>query len=166
MVISRILLCIGLAAGSLSTYDTLSQLGIRVTKPRDWRSVRRIRTIMLFENLRPKWEPQSSCSTLSSGPRHGGITHFGLSWQSPLSFYYGGWWLPWPLLGLHIPNRVAAIDHVIASVFSLAGIAMAYPHFALGALSNEPKGIKDSSARATVGPRQKEEEQIRISNLG
>ena len=146
MVISRILLCIGLAAGSLSTYDTLSHA----------------------------WDPSYQAPRLALGATHtnyhafrefmlevgAAITMLYVIFKAPSRrnhslwivmaitavFYYGGWWLPGPLLGLHTPNRLAAIDHVIASVFSLAGIAMAYPHFAVGTLSNDLKGSNESSS--------------------
>jgi hypothetical protein len=139
MAISRILLCIGLTAGSLSTYDTLSHA----------------------------WDPSFHAPRLALGPTHTNYHAFreftlevGAAvimlyaiFKAPSRrdrslwivmaitavFYYGGWWLPGPLLGLYAPNRAAAIDHVIASAFSLAGIAMAYPHFAVGTLSNDLK---------------------------
>ena len=44
--------------------------------------------------------------------------------------YYGGWWLPWPLLGLHTPNLVAELDHEAAALLSLAAIALARRPFA------------------------------------
>ena len=43
--------------------------------------------------------------------------------------YYGGWWLPWPLLGLHTPNLVAELDHEAAAAFSLSAIALARQPF-------------------------------------
>jgi hypothetical protein len=135
VVISRILLCIGLTAGCLSTYDTLSHT----------------------------WDPSYQAPRLALGPTHtnyhafreftlevgAAVTMLYVIFKRPSRrnrslwivtaitavFYYGGWWLPWPLFGLHTPNRVATIDHVVVSVFSLVGIAMAYPHFALGAIS-------------------------------
>ena len=137
MMISRILLCIGLAAGALSTYDTLSH----------------------------SWDPTYEALRFALGPTHtnyhafreftlevgAAVTMLYVIFKPPSRryrslwivmaitavSYYGGWWLPETLLGLHAPNRLAAIDHVIASFFSLAGIAMAYPHFALGAPSND-----------------------------
>jgi len=39
--------------------------------------------------------------------------------------YYGGWWLPWPLLGLHTPNLAAGIDHAIATILTLTGVVIA-----------------------------------------
>ncbi|MEI1377344.1 hypothetical protein PQG02_11755 [Nostoc sp. UHCC 0926] len=44
-------------------------------------------------------------------------------------FYYGGWWLPWPLLGLHTPNMSAELVHVATAALSLTAIAFARQHF-------------------------------------
>ena len=44
-------------------------------------------------------------------------------------FYYGGWWLPWPLLGLHTPNISAELVHVATAALSLTAIALARHHF-------------------------------------
>ena len=30
--------------------------------------------------------------------------------------YYIGWWLPWPLLGLHAPNQIAEGVHLAATM--------------------------------------------------
>jgi len=30
--------------------------------------------------------------------------------------YYGGWWLPWPILELHTPNIIAELDHEAAAL--------------------------------------------------
>jgi len=43
--------------------------------------------------------------------------------------YYGGWWLPGPLLGLRAPNRVALVVHLAATILSLTGVALAWCHF-------------------------------------
>lgn len=43
--------------------------------------------------------------------------------------YYGGWWLPWPLLDLHAPTLAAEVDHLVATLLSLAGVAFAWKHF-------------------------------------
>ena len=43
--------------------------------------------------------------------------------------YYVGWWLPWPIFGYHAPNEQSQIDHLAATVFSLAGVACAWQHF-------------------------------------
>src|SRR5476651_1671663 len=36
--------------------------------------------------------------------------------------YYGGWWLAWPIFGYHAPNEASQIDHLTATVLSLAGV--------------------------------------------
>lgn len=43
--------------------------------------------------------------------------------------YYSGWWLPWPLLGLHTPNMSAELVHIATATLSLAAIALSWPHF-------------------------------------
>jgi len=43
--------------------------------------------------------------------------------------YYGGWWLPWPLLGLHTPNLAAELVHEAAAALSLAAIALSWWQF-------------------------------------
>lgn len=45
------------------------------------------------------------------------------------AFYYGGWWLPWPLLGLHTPTLVAELVHEAAALLSCAAVALAWKHF-------------------------------------
>ena len=52
--------------------------------------------------------------------------------------YYGGWWLPGPLLGLHAPNRAALITHLTATILSLAGVGLAWPYFP--ATNHRPPG--------------------------
>lgn len=44
-------------------------------------------------------------------------------------FYYGGWWLPWPLLGLHTPNMSAELVHIATAALSLTAIALAWRSF-------------------------------------
>lgn len=43
--------------------------------------------------------------------------------------YYVGWWLPWPLLGLHTPNLAAEAVHILAAALTLSGIFLARGHF-------------------------------------
>lgn len=43
--------------------------------------------------------------------------------------YYGGWWIPWPLLGLHTPNHLAELVHEAAAFLTGAAIALAWRHF-------------------------------------
>ena len=44
-------------------------------------------------------------------------------------FYYGGWWLPWLLLGLHAPTVASELVHVASSSLSLSGIGLAWRQF-------------------------------------
>ena len=43
--------------------------------------------------------------------------------------YYLGWWLPWPLLGLHAPDRIAEGVHPSATVLTLASVVLARTWF-------------------------------------
>jgi hypothetical protein len=43
--------------------------------------------------------------------------------------YYGGCWLPGPILVLHTPTLAAEIDHLVATLLSLAEVAFAWKHF-------------------------------------
>lgn len=42
-------------------------------------------------------------------------------------FYYGGWWLAWPIWGYHAPTVIAEMNHVIGTVFGLAGLIVLKP---------------------------------------
>jgi hypothetical protein len=44
-------------------------------------------------------------------------------------FYYGGWWLPWPLFGLRTPTLPAELVHEAAALLSCAAVALAWRHF-------------------------------------
>jgi hypothetical protein len=129
MWLSRVLLCLGLSVGSLSMWDTLSH----------------------------SWDPAFQAPALSLGPTHtnyhafreftltvGAVSVMLYVMFLPQSMrlrsfwvimavtsvcYYGGWWLPWPLLGLHAPNAVATIVHLAATVLSLSGVALAWRSF-------------------------------------
>jgi len=43
--------------------------------------------------------------------------------------YYVGWWLPWPIFGYHAPNEFSQIDHITATVITLAGLFCARQQF-------------------------------------
>lgn len=43
--------------------------------------------------------------------------------------YYGGWWLPWPLLGLHAPGLTAELVHEAAALLSGAAVVLSWRHF-------------------------------------
>ncbi len=129
MWFSRILLCLGLVAGTLSMWDTLTH----------------------------SWDPAFQAPALSLGPTHtnyhafreftlsvgaAAVLLYGMFLPAARRVravwvvmgvtavcYYGGWWLPGPLLGLHAPNRAATIDHLAATVLSLAGVGLAWPSF-------------------------------------
>ena len=46
--------------------------------------------------------------------------------------YYAGWWLPWPLLGLHTPSLIAEMVHLATAFLTLLGIVLARRHFYQG----------------------------------
>ncbi len=129
MWMSRLLLCLGLAAGTFSMWDTLAHT----------------------------WNPSYQAPALPLGPTHTNyhaFREFTLSMGAAVTMfyvvflpleqrtrplwivmcvaaicYYGGWWLPWPLLGLHAPNRPANVVHLSATVLCLADVGLAWPHF-------------------------------------
>ena len=129
MNLIRILLCIGLAVGSLSMWDTLVH----------------------------SWDPAFQAPALPLGSTHTNyhaFREFTLSVGAvvvllyvmflpparrvrPLWIvmfvtavcYYGGWWLPWPLLGLQAPNLAANIIHLLATVICLTSVGLAWPQF-------------------------------------
>jgi len=111
----------------------------------------------LWETLSFSWDPTFQAPALRYGPTHSNYHAFReftltlgtllvMLWamfQPPARrsrelwvvmalaglFYYGGWWLPWPLLGLHTPNLVAELDHEAAALLSLAALALAWRQF-------------------------------------
>lgn len=129
MSLSRLLLCLGVLVGSLSIYDTLSHV----------------------------WDPAFHAPALPLGPTHTNyhaFREFTLSVGAVTALlygiflpagkrtrpvwvvmcvvalsYYGGWWLPWPLFGLQVPNRVAMVDHLLATVLCLTGVGLERPYF-------------------------------------
>lgn len=132
MKLNRVLLCLGLAAGTLSMWDTLAH----------------------------SWDPAFQAPVLPLGPRHTNyhaFREFTLSVGAaaillyvmflpsaqrvrPLWIvmcvtavcYYGGWWLPWPLLGLHAPNPAATFVHLAATILCLTSIGLARRFFPIG----------------------------------
>jgi hypothetical protein len=129
MRLCRILLLLGLAASALSMYDTLSHT----------------------------WDPSFEAPALALGRRHTNyhaFREFTLSvgvaavliwgmlqpagrrrrelWAAMLAAtlgYYIGWWLPWPLLGLHAPNKIAEGVHLTATMLTLASVVLARTWF-------------------------------------
>ena len=129
MRLCRILLLLGLAASGLSMFDTLSHV----------------------------WDPSFEAPALSLGTRHtnyhafreftlsigvGTVLAWGMFqpvgkrrrelWVAMLVAslgYYVGWWLPWPLFGLHAPNLIAEVVHLAATVLTLAAVEIARPSF-------------------------------------
>ena len=129
MWLSRIVLGLGLVVGTLSMWDTLSH----------------------------SWDPAFQSPDFPLGPTHTNYHAFreftlsvgaaavmlyvmflpSVQRERPLwtvmcvtaVCYYGGWWLPWPLLGLHAPNSAALIVHLAATVLSLSGVALACRYF-------------------------------------
>ena len=129
MWLCRTLLLLGLAASGLSIYDTLAHV----------------------------WDPTFEAPALSLGRRHtnyhafreftvsvgvAAVLAWGMFqpvrkrhrelWVAMLIAalgYYVGWWLPWPLFGLHAPNLAAEIVHAAATLLTLAAVALARPWY-------------------------------------
>jgi len=115
----------------------------------------------LWETLSFSWDPTFQAPALRYGPTHSNYHAFReftltlgallvMLWamfQPPArrsrpmwgamalagACYYGGWWLPWPLLGLHTPNLVAELDHEAAALLSVAAIGLAWRQFGVAA---------------------------------
>ena len=58
------------------------------------------------------------------------------------TFYYGGWWLPWPLLGLHTPNLTAELVHEAAALLAAVAIVLSWRHFGHPAMCAGPQSCR------------------------
>lgn len=113
--------------------------------------------VSMYETLKFTWDPLFEASELPQGRRHTNyhaFREFTLSvgaaavllwvmfrpagnrrrdlWVTMLLAalgYYIGWWLPWPLFGLHTPNDVALGVHAAATALTLTAVGLAWPHF-------------------------------------
>jgi len=111
----------------------------------------------LWETLSFSWDPSFQAPALRFGPTHTNyhvFREFTLTlgalatmvwvmfqpaanrsrplWIAMLiaaGFYYVGWWLPWPFLGLHTPNVPAEIVHLAAAASSLTAIFLVRKEF-------------------------------------
>jgi hypothetical protein len=111
----------------------------------------------IWETLAFSWDPTFQAPTLRYGPTHtnyhafreftltlGALTimvwvmfrpardRTRVLWATmafAAGFYYGGWWLPWPILGLHTPTLIAEIVHEVAAACSCLAIALSWPQF-------------------------------------
>ena len=129
----------------MQTCRVLLVLGVLVGMPSIW------------ETLSFSWDPTFQAPALRYGPEHSNYHAFReftltvgaiavMLWamfQSAASrtrtvwtamaiaglCYYGGWWLPWPLLGLHAPNAIALLDHTAATLISATAIGLAFLQF-------------------------------------
>ena len=107
----------------------------------------------LWETLSFSWDPTFQAPSLRYGPTHTNYHAFreftlavgavgtmlwvmsrrepdrtpALWWTMALAAvsYYGGWWLPWPLLGLHTPNLPSEVVHEAAALISGLAVALA-----------------------------------------
>jgi hypothetical protein len=125
MKLSRIFICLGLLIGLPSVWETLAfswnpdfqapalSLGATHTNYHAFReftlTVGAILTI-LYVSFQPESKRSKPLWTVM--------------FLATL-FYYGGWWLPWPLLGLHAPTSAAEIVHFLATVFTMLGVLLA-----------------------------------------
>ena len=129
MWLSRVLLSLGVIAGAISMWQTLAF----------------------------SWDPDFQAPALLLGPTHTNyhaFRGFTLSLGASLVLlygiflpqsqrtrpmwivlcvtalcYYGGWWLPGPLLTLHAPSRAATITHLVATFLSLTGVVLSWRFF-------------------------------------
>ena len=111
----------------------------------------------LWETLSFSWDPTFQAPSLRYGPTHTNyhvlreltltlgalaVMLYGmfrperdrtpaLWWAMALAagFYYGGWWLPWPILGLHTPTLPAELVHEAAASISCSAIALSWRMF-------------------------------------
>jgi hypothetical protein len=111
----------------------------------------------LWETLSFSWDPTFQAPALRYGPEHTNyhaFREFTLTlgalaimlwvmfqpaknrshalWMTMMFagiFYYSGWWIPWPLLGLHTPNLSAELVHIVAATLSLTAIARSWQYF-------------------------------------
>ena len=129
MRLCRLLLLLGLTASGLSMYDTVShswdpsfeapafRLGPRHTNYHAFREFTLavgVAAVLAWGMFQPAWKLRRGL------------------WVAMLIAalgYYVGWWLPWPLLGLHAPNRIAEGVHLTATVLTLGAVGLARPHF-------------------------------------
>lgn len=111
----------------------------------------------MYQTLAFSWNPAFEAPALAEGPRHTNYHAFrgftlsvGVAavlvwgmfqpagrrrrelWVAMVlaAFgYYVGWWLPWPLFGLHTPNAVAEGVHVAAAALTLGAILLSRRQF-------------------------------------
>lgn len=111
----------------------------------------------MWDTLAHSWDPNFQATAFPSGPTHSNyhafreftlsvgaaaVLSYGMflpAARRPRDFwkvmavtticYYGGWWLPGPLLGLFAPNRIALIVHSTATILVVTGIGLSWPHF-------------------------------------
>ena len=129
MWLSRTLICLGLIAGVPSVWETLSfswnpdfqapRLPLGPTHPnyhafREFTLTVGVEIVMLYVIFQPAERRIKALWNVMF------IAAVG---------YYGGWWLPWPILNLHAPTLAAEIDHLFATLLSLAGFSFAWKHF-------------------------------------
>jgi hypothetical protein len=126
---SRLLVCLGLAAGAISMWETLAfswnpdfqapalALGVTHTNYHAFREFTLTLGVVIII-LYVMFQPPAG--------RHRSLW---VVMFIAAVCYYGGWWLPWPLLGLHTPNLAAGIDHAIATILTLTGVVIARTEF-------------------------------------
>jgi hypothetical protein len=125
MKVARILICLGLLIGLLSVWETLAfswnpdfqapalSLGATHTNYHAFREFT-LTVGAIFIILYVSFQPESKRSK-----------PLWMVMFAAAFFYYVGWWLPWPLLGLHAPTPAAEMVHFLATVLTMTGIVMA-----------------------------------------
>jgi hypothetical protein len=111
----------------------------------------------IWETLAFSWDPTFSAPLLRYGPSHTNYHAFReftltvgviavmlwVMFQPPTKrtrtlwvamalagfFYYGGWWLPWPLFGFRAPTIISELVHATATFFSILSILISRASF-------------------------------------
>ncbi len=129
MKLNRVLLCLGLALGAFSMWDTLGHswdpafqapalsLGTTHTQYHAFREFTLsvgAAAVLLYVMFLPSAQRMRSLWTVMC---------------ATAVCYFGGWWLPGPLLGLYAPNRAATFVHLSATILCLTSVVLAWPYF-------------------------------------
>lgn len=111
----------------------------------------------MWETLAFSWDPTFQAPALRYGPEHTNYHAFReftltlgavaiMLWamfrperdRTPVlwmtmalaaGFYYGGWWLPWPIFGLHTPTLLAELVHEAAALTTCSAVVLSWRRF-------------------------------------
>ena len=133
----------------------------------------------LWETVLFSWDPPFAAPALRYGPTHTnyhafreftfavgalGVMVWGMAqpinrrtaglWIAmalACGFYYGGWWAPWPLLGLNTPSLVAELNHEAAPALAVAAMAIAWRPFHAVAVRSDDSPAPIAARHSTPG---------------